>query len=368
MRRLSHALVVLAIANVLSSCATSPWDRAMKEGSLSAYETFLHSHPDSEHAQEAIRRIDEMHWKQARDTNSVESYRSYIDRHPEGAHYRQAFEAYDEALWSEAASLNKEEGYVRYLEATGRAALSAMPRGRHTEEATRGLETSMWDHAEKVAHSITLYKKYLSRFPEGQYSATATDCIAWAQTEADGTESAIEEYLRTHEDGRFTSLARSHLASLNPKPAPAAVAGAIEGMSEAWVSEYLKSWSNSHILATCKMLGQNRVFILLDEKAKFLQHMWAKLMGGGVGVQMFQGLTFVNESASDAEPRVITFRNGLMVIEGRQRAESLHWAITSWLQVECDVDGVAYVSKSKNYKSYWAEVAKEPIRVFTETQ
>ncbi len=92
-----HAVIyVVCMVIVLVACnsAQSDWNRASASNTLTGYQSFLHKHPNDDHAADARRRIaaieDDGDWKTARSANTEQSYTDYLDKHATGAHVSDA--------------------------------------------------------------------------------------------------------------------------------------------------------------------------------------------------------------------------------------------------------------------------------------
>lgn len=66
------------------------WTNALVSGSKSALLDYLQKHPDSEHKQEAMHKIDSLDWADASNENTIESISAYLTEHANGDHVDEA--------------------------------------------------------------------------------------------------------------------------------------------------------------------------------------------------------------------------------------------------------------------------------------
>jgi hypothetical protein len=66
------------------------WTNALMSNSKSSLEAYLNSHPNSQHRQEALNRIDSIDWNVAERENSIEAFETYLQEHPAGGHIDEA--------------------------------------------------------------------------------------------------------------------------------------------------------------------------------------------------------------------------------------------------------------------------------------
>lgn len=66
------------------------WTNAIVNGSKAALTTYINAHPDSQHKQEALNKIDSIDWEQCSKINTIDAYQLYLDEHPDGNHYDEA--------------------------------------------------------------------------------------------------------------------------------------------------------------------------------------------------------------------------------------------------------------------------------------
>lgn len=66
------------------------WTNALVSGSKTALMDYLSKHPDSEHKQEALHKIDSLDWADASNENTLESINGYLTEHANGEHVDEA--------------------------------------------------------------------------------------------------------------------------------------------------------------------------------------------------------------------------------------------------------------------------------------
>ena len=134
----------------LKAGVAEAWAACEKEGTLSAYQTFLQKYPDSDHAEEAKAQIqfweEETAWEKARRLNTVIAYYNYDKQYPKGRYNSQAWEYIkeleEEQLWKEASRKNTLFAYRQYLQ--------TYPDGKHQNEADSRIEQLITATAERT--------------------------------------------------------------------------------------------------------------------------------------------------------------------------------------------------------------------------
>lgn len=66
------------------------WARALKSGTVSAFEEYLRRQGTLPHAEEAAKRLDDKMWQAVRRSDTNEAYQKYLSAHPNGAHVAEA--------------------------------------------------------------------------------------------------------------------------------------------------------------------------------------------------------------------------------------------------------------------------------------
>lgn len=72
------------------NAADREWTNAVVSSSKAALMEYLKKHPDSQHRNEALNKIDSIDWAQCAKTNTADAYQLYIDNHNDGNHYDEA--------------------------------------------------------------------------------------------------------------------------------------------------------------------------------------------------------------------------------------------------------------------------------------
>jgi outer membrane protein assembly factor BamD (BamD/ComL family) len=86
----------LLAAGALAACSSpnADWQKASAQGTVAAYRSFIHHHPDDPRVQQARNRIaslqDKQAWEAARSANAEQSYRQYLAQYPNGAYTAEA--------------------------------------------------------------------------------------------------------------------------------------------------------------------------------------------------------------------------------------------------------------------------------------
>jgi len=66
------------------------WARALKGGTVSAFEQYLRRRGTPIHAEEAAKRLDDKLWQVAKSSDTDEAYQKYLNAQPNGAHVEEA--------------------------------------------------------------------------------------------------------------------------------------------------------------------------------------------------------------------------------------------------------------------------------------
>lgn len=83
-------------ALILAGCDSEPedWKTAQGENTTAAYQNYLESHPDGDHAEQARERVRSLEadaaWTQARQTDTLAAYRAFRKNHPNSQHAAEA--------------------------------------------------------------------------------------------------------------------------------------------------------------------------------------------------------------------------------------------------------------------------------------
>ncbi len=122
-RAIATAIAALAIAmtcGLIGCSEEEDWRRVQLNDQADAYREFLEQHPDSLHAAEAIKRIEEQDYVVAVELGSADAYRKFLEEHPDGSNSDAAKQNHSRLLFEEAkeecAGAKMEEYIRRYPE------------------------------------------------------------------------------------------------------------------------------------------------------------------------------------------------------------------------------------------------------------
>jgi hypothetical protein len=121
------ALFLLGFAGIaLTGCnEEEAWRQTQLNDQADAYEEFLEKYPDSDHAAEAIKRVEEQEYVVASELGTADAYRKYLESHPEGSNSDDAKLNHARLLFEEAKSevsgAKMEEYLRRYPEGASAA-------------------------------------------------------------------------------------------------------------------------------------------------------------------------------------------------------------------------------------------------------
>lgn len=111
------------------------WDRAVKAGTVSAFETYLQRYPDGERSTEAA---ELKMWATAGVDPSIEHFAEYLDQYPAGRFHEEAEEAWhklaDDGSWRSAVAADTPVSYLEYI--------NSFPEGEHGLEAGERAEAA----------------------------------------------------------------------------------------------------------------------------------------------------------------------------------------------------------------------------------
>ena len=158
--RISCMATLLMMGGVLlCSCSEEEdWRQAQLNDQADTYREFLEDHPDSVHAAEAIKRIEEQDYIVTSDLGTADAYRRYLEEHPDGSNADAARKNHARLLFEEAkaeCSGAKMEEYLRRY-----------PDGDSSAEATH--YSKVYRYAENIAITEVSSKQVnLQADPEG---------------------------------------------------------------------------------------------------------------------------------------------------------------------------------------------------------
>lgn len=112
-----RSFVAVLVLFLIVSCATpqSDWDAAQKENSKYSYENFIKNYPDSDFANQAKAKIEELDWAEATRINAKEKYEEFIRNHPKSDFTPQARIKVETISWGKAAETNSILGYSMFM-------------------------------------------------------------------------------------------------------------------------------------------------------------------------------------------------------------------------------------------------------------
>jgi hypothetical protein len=113
-----------ALALTGCSSASSDWNKASNANTVAAYQDFLASHPDDQHATEAkafiLQLQDDGRWGEAQHAGTTAAYQAYLEQFPQGSHASAAHEAMTSldraAAWKTAQAEGSAAGIEAYLQ------------------------------------------------------------------------------------------------------------------------------------------------------------------------------------------------------------------------------------------------------------
>jgi len=171
--------IMLALAGCDST--ESDWQRAKKTNTINGYQTFLATHSQGIHTDEARRTIENLAWKDAQAANSIEGYKTYLNAHAEGSHATEASAALgglqDERDWASAKAAKTIEALDFYVRT-----YSPPKRGAHVVEARQIIadlrEESEWQSAFSTQDQQKL-TACVSKYPTSKHVERARE-VLWA--------------------------------------------------------------------------------------------------------------------------------------------------------------------------------------------
>ncbi len=145
MRTQSAAIVAAwlcgaALALTGCSSASSDWNKASNANTVAAYQNFLASHPNDQHANEAKAMIlqlqDDGGWAEAQHTGTTAAYQSYLEQFPQGSHASAARDVMTSLDRAAAWKAAKAEGSAAGIETF----LQKYPTGPEAQQAKERLK------------------------------------------------------------------------------------------------------------------------------------------------------------------------------------------------------------------------------------
>jgi outer membrane protein assembly factor BamD (BamD/ComL family) len=136
------ASLAVVLMGLLLGCSSTEadWQQATSGGTIAAYQDFLKSHPNGQHADEARNRIhlleDDQAWMTAMNTNTEQSYQQYLGAQPTGKHVQDARDHITALQRAAAWKTAQAQGTPAALQAF----LQKYPEGAEADEAHAQLD------------------------------------------------------------------------------------------------------------------------------------------------------------------------------------------------------------------------------------
>lgn len=109
-------VALLCTGAVMTGCTDAEaWRRAELNDSADTYKEFLEEYPDSDHAAEAIKRIESQEYTKAVDLGTAEGFGAYLANHPEGGNADDARLNHARLLFEEAKLETSADKMSSYL-------------------------------------------------------------------------------------------------------------------------------------------------------------------------------------------------------------------------------------------------------------
>lgn len=187
------------------------WQQVRESGRLNEMERFVAEHPDSRFIGEARDAISAHYWKQAQRSGQIQSVESFIEKNPDSPHIEEA-RTQLEAMYWERISRTKVVGDARrYLE--------LFPDGQHTDEVRELFREKSWQNAKFSINPVEI-EDFLALFPDTEFTEEAKarlealkkDGPVWQESTASGKPADYEAFLATHPDSPYSDEARRLLA------------------------------------------------------------------------------------------------------------------------------------------------------------
>ena len=93
----------------------SAWEQAVSENTFEAYKNFLDQYPESEHAEDANLKIEELYFEQAKEAGTASGYREFLERYPDGRLVQQATSLLESAVFETVKEENTLIAYENFL-------------------------------------------------------------------------------------------------------------------------------------------------------------------------------------------------------------------------------------------------------------
>jgi hypothetical protein len=202
--RLESPLLAVVLCSLLSGCTTveGRWEEAEAAGSIEAYEEFLEAYPESDFADPARSRIEDLRYESARKECSVAAYEGFLAMYPSGRRSSEARYEIMRLKFEQVRQANKLAGYLRFI--------NAYPDGDFSQGARDLARPLFRSYAEKK-DTEQAYVAFLKRFPRGPDSVALSArlrAIRFARVKAANTLEAYDEFLRLYPTGDMATQVR----------------------------------------------------------------------------------------------------------------------------------------------------------------
>ena len=141
---------------------------ANEEGSINSYSNYLRKYPDGKHAKVARLKLDTLTFHDESFFNNINRLRHWITNNTESTFIEKAKKRIDELTFAQAKYDNNTvslEGYI-----------IDFPDGKFVSEAKQIIEDIKYNQA-KFIDTVVSYRKYLDEYPDGKYADDATKRI-----------------------------------------------------------------------------------------------------------------------------------------------------------------------------------------------
>jgi hypothetical protein len=109
--------VIAMIGLLLGACLSESqdWQAAESQNEVSGYREFRRKYPQSEHAAEAARRIENLGFERAKELGTVEAWQSLLDEQPKSSRASEAWERLQERAFADATAAKSIQAYQDFL-------------------------------------------------------------------------------------------------------------------------------------------------------------------------------------------------------------------------------------------------------------
>lgn len=188
--------------------AMEDWKTTQATDSIPAYASFLQHRGDTEMAQTARLRIDELRWEAARDSGRLNEVEKFVREYPDSRFIGDANKLIASHYWSQA----KRAGQIQSVESF----LVNHAGSDHEQEARALLESMYWERISqtKVAGDA---RRYIELFPDGEHVDEVRDLFrekSWQSAKYSIDPVQLEDFLGIFGDSEFADEAKARLEAL----------------------------------------------------------------------------------------------------------------------------------------------------------